>query len=717
MESSQKVVLPADRYPATIVSIRVKPSSEVQKDEVLGIYEYRGQVPVKDRNTEKETLIVKNIREEIRSQWAGRISQILVKPQEELTSVNQPLMIVVEPCGHPIQVRGICATCGRDLSIGDYMGNDMTRATINMAHDALGVTVSRDVAERLDKDTTDRLLKERKLILILDLDQTVVHATVDPTVQAWKGDPTNPNYAFLQDVHVFGIPNYQTHYVKLRPGTREFLTEMAKIFEMHIYTMGSRLYANKIAEILDPDNSLFKNRILSRDENLSRSFKSIQRLFPSDQSMVVVLDDRSDVWHWSPNLYKILPFTFFVGTGDIHAPPIDASHPQPGVSQIFDRDPVSGDDDTSTEEQSEEEFALLESAQHHVLEELEKERPLEKLSEIDETLPLTGQDEAPSTEAQAMDFDGKEQENDSNSTDTRSSSPIGSPRRQRCKPVLSESDRELDRVKEVLLDVHKVFYELRNSMEIDNKSDIRRVMSQRKLEVLRGCKIAFSMIFPLNIDPSTQDLWIGAEQFGARCTQDLTDDVTHLITIEQKSEFRSDKVKRARQMPGVFIVKADWLAHSISRWERRAEDAYLLERVNRVVPSIETSVTADPDDDEAILSGRWEHENDIFVKMGHDDIEAMDKEIEDAMADESSDEGEEGSLRSDVDLDAALDAEFDLLDEPSKDTGAVKRTYTDAKFDKDDTSPLSSSPLSPSQTAKKIRLSPKPANVTSSDAK
>jgi hypothetical protein len=35
--------------------------------------------------------------------------------------------------------------------------------------------------------------------------------------------------------------------------------------------------------------------------------KNIQRLFPCDTSMVVVMDDRSDVWNWSPNLIKVKP--------------------------------------------------------------------------------------------------------------------------------------------------------------------------------------------------------------------------------------------------------------------------------------------------------------------------------------------------------------------------------------------------------------------------
>ena len=35
--------------------------------------------------------------------------------------------------------------------------------------------------------------------------------------------------------------------------------------------------------------------------------KSLQRLFPCDTSMVVIIDDRADVWEWSPNLIKVIP--------------------------------------------------------------------------------------------------------------------------------------------------------------------------------------------------------------------------------------------------------------------------------------------------------------------------------------------------------------------------------------------------------------------------
>jgi RNA polymerase II subunit A C-terminal domain phosphatase len=96
-----------------------------------------------------------------------------------------------------------------------------------MTHDATGPTVSLSEAKRLEKETSERLLKSRKLSLIVDLDQTIVHATVDPTVGEWmdegeayeakrksagKGagddaddDDVNPNWEALRDVKKFKL--------------------------------------------------------------------------------------------------------------------------------------------------------------------------------------------------------------------------------------------------------------------------------------------------------------------------------------------------------------------------------------------------------------------------------------------------------------------------------------------------------------------------------
>lgn len=54
-----------------------------------------------------------------------------------------------------------------------------------MTHSANGPTVSFEEAQRIERETANTLLKSRKLSLIVDLDQTIVHATVDPTVGEW----------------------------------------------------------------------------------------------------------------------------------------------------------------------------------------------------------------------------------------------------------------------------------------------------------------------------------------------------------------------------------------------------------------------------------------------------------------------------------------------------------------------------------------------------
>ena len=52
-----------------------------------------------------------------------------------------------------------------------------------------------------------------------------------------------------------------------RPGLKEFLEKISKMYELHIYTLGTKTYAHAIAKIVDPMQSLFHDRILSRDDS------------------------------------------------------------------------------------------------------------------------------------------------------------------------------------------------------------------------------------------------------------------------------------------------------------------------------------------------------------------------------------------------------------------------------------------------------------------
>ncbi|OBZ88464.1 RNA polymerase II subunit A C-terminal domain phosphatase [Choanephora cucurbitarum] len=203
----------------------------------------------------------------------------------------------METCKHQIQYNGLCAVCGTLLEAKP------TEAYANMGYDITGLSVSREEAEKLESENAKRLLKARKLSLILDLDQTIIHASCDPKYEKHTQE---------SNIRQFVLQNNTVYYVKLRPGLEEFLKELDKLYELHIYTMGNRDYADAITKEIDPTGSIFKERVLSRDESGSVTQKKLQRLFPCDISMVVVLDDRSDVWNSAPNLIRIKPYEFFV---------------------------------------------------------------------------------------------------------------------------------------------------------------------------------------------------------------------------------------------------------------------------------------------------------------------------------------------------------------------------------------------------------------------
>jgi RNA polymerase II subunit A-like phosphatase len=54
----------------------------------------------------------------------------------------------------------------------------------------------------------ERLLEERKLSLVVDLDQTVLHATVDPSVHEWLHDTNHPLHCHTEVIGHFINHNY-----------------------------------------------------------------------------------------------------------------------------------------------------------------------------------------------------------------------------------------------------------------------------------------------------------------------------------------------------------------------------------------------------------------------------------------------------------------------------------------------------------------------------
>jgi RNA polymerase II subunit A-like phosphatase len=79
---------------------------------------------------------------------------------------------------------------------------------------------------------------------------------------------------------------------------------MSKLFELHVVTYGQRAYAEQIVRLLDPEKTHFSSRILTRNELISSNSKSLnlQAIFPSGSQLILMIDDRPDVWENSDAL-------------------------------------------------------------------------------------------------------------------------------------------------------------------------------------------------------------------------------------------------------------------------------------------------------------------------------------------------------------------------------------------------------------------------------
>lgn len=86
--------------------------------------------------------------------------------------------------------------------------------------------------------------------LVLDLDETLVHCTVEPNT---------PNVDMVFPVVFHGM-EYQVH-VKKRPHLEEFLKRVYKEFEVVVFTASQRVYADELLDRIDPEKKYIKHRM------------------------------------------------------------------------------------------------------------------------------------------------------------------------------------------------------------------------------------------------------------------------------------------------------------------------------------------------------------------------------------------------------------------------------------------------------------------------
>ncbi|GMI53733.1 hypothetical protein TeGR_g12602, partial [Tetraparma gracilis] len=101
---------------------------------------------------------------------------------------------------------------------------------------------------------TDPPLPHEKLCLVLDLDETLVHCTVEPI--------PDPDMVFPVE---FGGVEYKVH-VRKRPHLEYFLEMVHDKFEVIVFTASQRVYADSLLNRIDPEGAYGGERSEHKEE-------------------------------------------------------------------------------------------------------------------------------------------------------------------------------------------------------------------------------------------------------------------------------------------------------------------------------------------------------------------------------------------------------------------------------------------------------------------
>lgn len=127
-----------------------------------------------------------------------------------------------------------------------------------------------------------------KKCLVLDLDETLVHSSFQPTAV----------FDFQIKVEIEGI--YHDVYVAKRPGVDHFLREAAKDYELIIFTASLSKYADPVLDTLDPDGlcgwRLFRDSCVAHGSQFVKDMSILGRA----PEIAMILDN-------SPTSYMFQP--------------------------------------------------------------------------------------------------------------------------------------------------------------------------------------------------------------------------------------------------------------------------------------------------------------------------------------------------------------------------------------------------------------------------
>ncbi|EMS57931.1 RNA polymerase II C-terminal domain phosphatase-like 4 [Triticum urartu] len=394
-------------------------------------------------------------RRKVKVQYQDR--ETAIRPDEDSIGSSEDAQIKICP-PHPGYFGGLCFRCGKRQDEEDVPG-------VAFGYVHKGLRLGTTEIDRLRGSDLKNLLRERKLILILDLDHTLINSTKLHDISAAENNLGIQTAASKDDPNgsLFTLEGMQM-LTKLRPFVRKFLKEASNMFEMYIYTMGDKAYAIEIAKLLDPRNVYFNSKVISNSDCTQRHQKGLDMVLGAE-SVAVILDDTEYVWQkHKENLILMERYHYFA-----------SSCRQFGFS-------------------------------------------VKSLSEF-------MQDER-------------------------------------------GSDGALATILDVLKRIHTIFFDSAVETALSSR-DVRQVIKRVRQEVLQGCKLVFSRVFPSSSRPQDQFIWKMAEQLGAICSADVDSTITHVVAVD----VGTDKARWAVNNNKI-LVHPRWIEASNFRWHRQQEEDF-----------------------------------------------------------------------------------------------------------------------------------------------
>lgn len=225
---------------------------------------------------------------------------IFMEPADQ--EISPKRICIMEKCKHDVIMADMCTFCSQKIE-------KHFNESVGFAHKSF--LLSHDKARELYEEMEIKVLDDRKLFLILDLDNTLIHAEL-----IWRQNNASERLELgfdpLKEKDVSILEFYRDKFVvKLRPFLQEFLANLSLKYQIHVYTKGTRDYAERILKQVDPHGIYVSNdRLISRNEMGENEFKSIRKVI-HDGSMALILDDRSDVWGSIKNLVYTQPYNIY----------------------------------------------------------------------------------------------------------------------------------------------------------------------------------------------------------------------------------------------------------------------------------------------------------------------------------------------------------------------------------------------------------------------